>query len=100
MKSKKAPKLDSTSADVVGYLYRGPNREVEMGGYKIRLVQDQTYVLPYLKDPTNIKVTLKKEGGSIDLVLTAKEYYTYLSSGRSGYHDRDPYIKQSKGKKK
>ena len=81
-----------TTKEVIGFLYRGRYTEATIGGAKVRLVQDETYVIPNMSDPKNIVVILKNARKSITLNLTAKEYYQYLSSGRSGYKDKDPYL--------
>lgn len=87
MKKTKTPKKE-----VIGFLYRGLYTEATIGGAKVRLVQNETYVIPDMKDPKNIVVTLKNSRKTLTLTITAKEYYQYLSSGRSGYKDNDPYL--------
>lgn len=78
--------------EVVGYIYRGLTTVVYLGKAKVKLVQDETYVIPILAFPNNLQVTLKKPGFSVTLPITAREYYKYLSVGRSCYKNPDPYL--------
>lgn len=74
-----------------GFIYRGKYTEVSLDGKRIRLVPDETYVIPFLQDPTNIEVELKNESRSIRLGVTASEYYAHISIGRLTFTDPDPY---------
>lgn len=77
----------------IGYLYRGATREVQTGIYKILLVKDETYVVPYLTRiyKGQIEVMLKKPSASIKINIPLSDYYQYLSSGRTSFKDEDPY---------
>ena len=85
-KQNKQDKQDS------GFVYRGNYRELSLGGKRIRLVPHETYVTPFLQDPSNVEVELRNEIRSIRLKITASEYYEYLSVGRLTFKDLDPYV--------
>lgn len=93
IRTKAVPRKPTPNTKDPGFLYRGATAEVEMGGYKVRLVMDETYIVAELGDPNNIVVTLKKPGVGIKFVITPKEYAKYLVPGRNSFSDVDPYPK-------
>ena len=93
IRTKAVPRKPTPNIKDPGFLYRGATAEIEMGGYKVRLVMDETYIMAELGDPNNIVVTLKKPGVGIKINITSKEYAKYLVPGRNSFSDVDPYPK-------
>jgi hypothetical protein len=76
-----------------GFIYRGKYAEICLSGKRIRLVPDETYIIPVLDDPTNISVILKKQGSELTLPVSAVDYYKFFSIGRMTFTDIDPYAR-------
>lgn len=86
------PSPKTISKEVTGFIYKGKRSEVTLGEYKVRLVPNETYIIPHLEDPQDIHVTLKREGAELKIPVTGFDYYKHLSSGRLTFSDPDPYL--------